>query len=124
MQSRKLFYGACLLFITTLNACSGDSDMTEQEKYQRDFKVAMCVVMEVHIDRYKKDPYLNNFGIQGYGDRDRVTEMLYERTEDQLKRNFGYGSKNSYISNLRVLPLDEVRENCPEIASKFWQIPF
>jgi hypothetical protein len=117
-----------IISASIISSCSGEKldsvQNQKQKEYEQDFKLVMCTVMEGDIKRYKEDPFRNNFGMQGYATKERVMEHLNGMTLLLLRKVYWYGHPNKYQPDPAIVSYDEVRKNCPEIAVKFWQIPF
>jgi hypothetical protein len=121
--------GIFLAVLFVLTSCSDENLQGRNGKYQREyeqhFKTAMCIKMEVQFDRYRKDPLNNRFGLQGFVTKEEVLENLYQGIFTAMKSGgYAYGYPKDFQPNPKVLPYSEVAENCPELAAKFWQIPF
>jgi len=121
--------GISLTVLFSLVACSDESLQERNGKYQREYeqhlKTAMCIKLEVHVDKYRKDPLNNRFGLQGFATKEEVLENLYQGIFTTMKSGgYAYDYPKDFQPNPKVLPFSEVAKNCPKLAAEFWQISF
>lgn len=114
-----------LLLVSCTQDTSESISNDYQSQYEAHFKETMCIQMTSRVDSYRKDPYKNTFGHQGYGSREEFIESLYS-LQDRLMKMTRYG--HSYPKNFepdpKRVPFDEVIKSCPNTAEKFLQIPW
>lgn len=95
-----------------------------QREYEKNFKTTICIVMEVYVERYQKDPFKNTFGIQGYATYEDVLEMLVEHSRSLMKEGiYAYDYPKDFVPNPVFPPEKSIQNACPNTFELFWQIP-
>ena len=103
-----------------------ERDKRYQRNYEQHFKMSICLSMEVGVEFYEKDPLDRTWGIQGYGSKEDVTNDLYAKGElmrSMTRTGASYYPKD-FQPNPSLISIEAVNQYCPELASKFWRIPY
>jgi hypothetical protein len=122
----KIFFDTFLLLsIIFLIGCEKKSVVSPQENYKSAYGLALCIAMGVKVDSFEKDPFNNQWGMQG------ITTI--EERDEHVTRLGILGFKMMPMrfdipADFKPHPVNysihEIASNCRETYAKFIRIPF
>jgi hypothetical protein len=114
-----------IIFLSILVGCGESEKRPPQERYKQAFAVSVCMAMDIHVEAYKKDPFENQWGMQGITSIEKRDHHVIALGKIGMKSLMhSYRVPRDYIPSPENYSLQEISSFCEKTYLKFLQIPF